>query len=135
MKKRIGMQYFAPSAIYWLISSIVLGAFLIFLSNIFTMYVLGFVELGILALSMVLSLMGMVLLDFLKNPNRYGYLFQAASYVLMAGLDQCTQLLQNHSAELFTAFKRKLTAFYEKSERTIFDNISSFEHLQSMKKI
>ena len=84
MKKRIGMQYFAPSAIYWLISSIVLGAFLIFLSNIFTMYVLGFVELGILALSMVLSLMGMVLLDFLKNPNRYGYLFQAASYVLMA---------------------------------------------------
>ena len=84
MKKRIGMQYFAPAAIYWLVSSVVLGLFLIFLSDIFKMYVLGFIELGVLALSAVLALMGMILLDLLKKPSRYGYLFQAISYLFMA---------------------------------------------------
>lgn len=49
--------------------------------------------------------------------KQYLSIFQTSSpsYVLMAGLDQCTQLLQARSSELFSSFEKKLTAFYEKA--------------------
>ena len=68
-----------------------------------------------------------------EKIKRYLSIFQTSSpsYVLMAGLDQCTQLLQTQSAELFSAFEKKLTAFYEKAASlknicVLFAN----EHLQ-----
>ena len=49
--------------------------------------------------------------------KQYLSIFQTSSpsYVLMAGLDQCTQFLQAGSSELFSAFEKKLAAFYEKT--------------------
>lgn len=83
MKRRIGMQYFLPLGVYALIASILTGVFLIFLQDDFTHFVMGLVALGSLLLSVFLSLMGMILLDFLKKASRAGYLFQAVAFLLI----------------------------------------------------
>ncbi|MBO4541112.1 MAG: hypothetical protein J5736_03965 [Bacilli bacterium] len=86
MKRKIGMQYFLPSAIYALVAGILTGIFLIFLQEEFTLFVMGLVALGILLLSVCFSLMGMVLLDLVKKPQRLGFLFQGIAYFLMGGV-------------------------------------------------
>ncbi len=83
MKRRIGMQFFLPLAVYALIAGILTGIFLIFLNDDFTHFVMALVALGALLLSVCLSLMGMVLLDLLKKMSRFGFLFQAIAHLIV----------------------------------------------------
>ena len=68
--------------------------------------------------------------------RQYLSIFQTSSpsYVLMAGLDQCTQILKTDATNLFSAFEKKLAAFYEKA--ACLKQISVLyanEHLQNLK--
>lgn len=68
--------------------------------------------------------------------KQYLSIFQTSSpsYILMAGMDRCTQLIKEKGPDLFFAYKKKLTAFYEKASG--LKNISVLyadEHLINLK--
>ncbi|MBQ9022968.1 MAG: aminotransferase class I/II-fold pyridoxal phosphate-dependent enzyme [Eubacterium sp.] len=71
-----------------------------------------------------------------RKIKQYLSIFQTSSpsYILMAGLDQCTQLLKTNATQLFSEFEQKLAAFYKKAAS--FKNISVLYtdwHLQNLK--
>ncbi len=84
MKRKVGFYYFLPSAVYALIVGVLVGIFAALGSDNFTAFLMAFIVIGLAALAAALSLIGMLLLDFLGKPSRYGYLFFAISNGLIA---------------------------------------------------
>ena len=66
------------------------------------------------------------LLHYRKNPwvdlervKRYLGIYQTSSpsYLLMAGLDRCSRMIQEQGDELFTVYEKRLHDFYEKCKK------------------
>ncbi len=55
----------------------------------------------------------------LERVKRYLGIYQSSSpsYVLMAGMDRCARMLQQHGEELFQEFERRLETFYRACEK------------------
>ena len=65
----------------------------------------------------------------------YLSVFQTSSpsYLLMAGIDRCTQILQTDGQRLFSDFKKKLAAFYEKAAQLKHISVLyAKEHLEAL---
>lgn len=73
-----------------------------------------------------------------EKVRRYLSVFQTSSpsYLLMAGLDRCVQILQSDAPRMFADYEKKLTVFYEKA--VSLKHISVLfagEHLADLKKV